>query len=1267
MSSIKSLYQSNREGITISKYLKASSPSELGEGIESQEHLKALSKKKEYFLPPIDYSDPENFVKFGSAEQYYKNAFEYIVSYYPYDGSSLEKTQFYNNINPLEKYTLEVTYPRSTGFVTIGSPYGTKPTQTEYSTSSGYYSSSLDQYIQVKGGPHKNTKFNVGKNRTSNLQFGGVSGSSVEFFFQKNNLIDSGSESPNQVIFDINNAQSDATAEDYGRFRIEIISGSETQFRVTMLSGTNGFENVMVPSTPDQIAISDGTWRNFGFIFDTSENLGKLDFYINGKCIETSIPSNGAGGKLVNEVTGTLIGNIGALRGNTKATTLLTEGAGKLSASLDEFRFWKTARTAEQIGRYWFTNVQGGSDNYDANVSLGVYYKFNEGLTLTSSIDQVMLDYSGRVSNGNYVGYNSTYSRSTGSAINSLGLESVSERGSPIVRKRNPLYISAKDSYELTGSNYDYSNSGRLINHLPAWVTEMEEAGGNEILGLTQIMSSYFDTLYNQLTALRQLKYNKYISGSLTDSIDEFTYNDRLIDNMGIATPELFENIGVLGQFFQRDEKINFDQQLVDIKNSIYKNIYNNLTYILKSKGNEKAIRNFIRCLGVGEEILALNTYPDNTDYVLSSSYQTSVSAKKFADFTSLLYQGDSEATAYQYYDSSNANSVGVISGSISGSDDQGQFAFTLQGDFVFPNKDNRLSLSYDLPSVISSSLVGFHIPEDTSPDSTELTWTGSAADYGLQLYAVKKPGDYAEIIAPLDRVKDAYFVVEDRNGTVYLTTDTFTNVYDNQRWNFSLSLKPKKYPFSSGLPGASASNSTYELQLYGVNYDTGIKKNSFTVSSDLSNQSGMNILKSTKRIYTGAHKINFTGSTLNKSDVRASSIRYWTDYIAPSVIDMQSRHVDSYGINRPSRNAYLFQTGSLSVAIPAAQTLALNWDFDNITGSNDSGRFTIADASSGSVGSSYPANYQGPFLSNINLRQHTGRGDFFTANSTPVRKEYLYTEKMIPAEYTAQDDMVRVLSTDDKAFASFRKPSSTYFAVEKSMYRGISNRMLHLFASIDEFNNLIGEPVNKYRLNYKAMEKMREIFFRKVQNDIPSIQKYLDYYKWLDSAMGQMIEQLFPASARYAPSVRNIIESHTLERNKYQHKYPILKDSRAIARSGIVGEVGGSNTPLGVEGDPHYPSSYGPQRPSDDNPGNQAGEGNNGQQDENDPNFERNLRDNPPGENDDNGGDDAPTSRSMSPPPERIDPNQGQQGGGNNPGIGQGQGDDFDPGMGFG
>ena len=1179
MSSLKSLYQNNKQGTTVGKYLKSSAPSALGSGIESKAHLDALTSKNDYFLPPINYADPENFVKFGSAYEYYKNAFEYIASDYPYDGSGLEKTNFYNNINPLEKYTLEVIYPRSTGFVTIGADYGTA-----YSNSSGYYSSSLNQYVQVKGGPHLATKFNEAKNRTNNLEFGGPSGSTVEFFLKKDSLIDSGSESPRQVVFDLTNGVTDSGSADYGRLRIELVSGSETQFNVTMLSGATGFNNVSVPSTAGQTTISDGAWRNFSFVFDTSGSSGtpSVDFYVNGTCVETGITGSS---NIATVVTGTLIGNLGALRQNPSGSTGLTEGAGKLSASIDEFRFWKTKRNAEQVGRYWFSNVEGGSDKYDANVSLGVYFKFNEGITEVTATDQIVLDYSGRISNGTFTGY-TTNCRNTGSAIDQLSIESVSERGDPIIRTIHPSYISTKNSYELSGSAYDQNNNARLLNHLPNWIVEEEENNNNEIIALTQILSGYFDTLYNQLTAIKKLKYINYVSGSLTDSIDEFPHNDRLIENFGLETPELFENADVLAQFFQRDEQIDFDQQLVDIKNTIYKNIYNNLNFILKSKGNEKAIRNFIRCLGVGEEVLAFNTYSDDTDFEITSSYNTTVSTKRYVDYTALLNQGDAEATTYQYYDSSNTNSVGLISGS----SQLDEYALTLQAEFIFPDKSEQDKLSYIVPSVVSSSLFGFHTPSDTSPTSTDLTWESSANDHGLQVYAVKSPGEFAEIVAPTSRVKDAYFVVKDRIGNTLLTSSIFRNVYENERWNLSLTLKPKKYPFSNGVIGSSASVSGYELGLYGVNFDTGVKQNYFNLTTDLTYASGSSIVGSAKRVYLGAHKTNFTGSTLTSTDVRASSARYWTDYFSPEVLDIQAREVDTHGSLHPSRNSYLFQTASAGVYIPNIQTLALNWEFSDITGSDTSGRFIVQDASSGLNDGTYEATYQGDTFSNINLRQHTGRGDFFTANATPVRKQYVYADKLLPPEYIASNEMVKVLSTDDEIFGTFKKPASSFFAIEKSMYRSISNRMLHLFASIKDFNNLIGEPVNKYRMNYKHMEKMREIFFRKVQNDIVDLQKYLDYYKWLDSAMTQMLDQLMPASARYAANVRNIVESHTLERNKIQYRAPLLTEPGSPSRRGVItGDIGGDDVPLGEGGDPADPGL--PEvRPAEDSPRDQGG-----------------------------------------------------------------------------
>ena len=1175
MSTLRGLYINDGNKSTVGQYLGSTAPATVGDGVESGEHLRSLIKKSDYYLPPIDYAEPKNFVKFGSAYEYYKNAFEYIPSYYPYDGSGLEKTNFYNNINPLEKYLLETTYPHSTGYVVIGSLTSSLPA----SSSTGYFEPAEPQYIQIKGGPHYNTVYDKDKNRTSNLEFAGPSGSAVEFFFKKEQFIDTshGRESERQVIFDLTNGQTDATEGDYGRVRIELFSGSESQFRFTLLSGTSGFDQVAIPSSPGQITISDGVWRNFSFSINTGGSLSTVDFYQNGVCVETAVTGNIKAGvpgvpEGLGEVKGTMIANIGALRYDTRHTAAahLSDGGGMLSASVDEFRFWKTNRNSEEIGRYWFDNVAGGSNTSDTNVGLGVYYKFNEGIAASDSVDSVILDYSGRTSNGTFIGYGASHSRNTGSAVNDLQIASVTERGDPIIRTENPLYINARSDYELSGSNYDSRNSARLINHLPNWIIEGEEQSDNEIISLSQIMASYFDTLYNQISTLSELKHKKYVSGSLTNSIDEFPHNGRLVENMGIRAPDLFQNVGALQHFFKRDEQINFDQQLVDIKNSIYKNIYNNLDFILKAKGNEKSVRNFIRCLGVGDEILSLNTYSDGADYELSSSYLRTSSPKKYIDFTGLLNQEDAYASVYQYYDSSNLSSVGSISGSSDLSASLGEYTFTFQTEAVFPDKSLKNKLLYDLPRLQSSSISGFHTPEDTTPSSNNMTWTGSAGDWGLQLYAVRDPAEYAEITSPIYDVRDAYFVVKNRTGETLLVSDVYRNVYNNQRWNFSITLKPKNYPFSNSVLEASASATGYELGLTGINYDTGNRSNSFQTSTDISYVSGSSMIAAAKRIYTGAHRTNFSGTLLEATDIRIGSVKYWTDYFSYNQLDSQAREVETHGSHKPYRNAYLYNSSSVGSYVPSINTLALDWDFATVTGSDSGGQFFVPDASSGS----YNDMTQGPVFSPINLRQHTAQGNFFAASSTPARKEYIYADRLLPPEYISSVETINVMTQDDETFGRYVMPATNYYALEKSMYRGISNRMLQLFSSIDDYNNLIGEPVNKYRIAYKKMEKLREIFFRKVKNENIDLQKYLDYYKWIDSAMGQMIEQLLPASSRYAPEVRNIVESHSLERSKVTYQFPQLKYALPYRNhSGPEGSVGGGNTPLGVEGDPRSPS----------------------------------------------------------------------------------------------
>ena len=516
--SIKKLFDNNRKNAVVSKYLKKTSPADVGGGIESPAHLSASIKKNNTFLPAVDYNDLNNFVKFGSAEKYYNKLFEYISDYYPYDGSGFEKTNFYNELNPLEKHILKYQYPSSTGFVNIGSQYGTAVAD---SGGSGFYNPSDKEYLKFKGGPHSGTVYSTPANRTSNLEFGGFSGSTVEFFFRKNEgMPNASAQGTKQVVLDVWNGVSSGSS-DYGRMRVQINSGSEDRFYVTMLSGTKGFFEQPIPTTGN-LSLTDAAWHQYAFVFNTSGSAPTIDFYRDGVCIETQIPQSA--GALVGEislVTGSLIGNLGALRSSPSGNAyhgVSMEGYGKLSASLDEFRFWKESRDSENIGQFWFTQINGGTDKYDDNKSLGVYFKFNEGITETTSVDEVVLDYSGRLSNGLFTGYNSSYTRSTGSAINQMDITSVAEVKDPIIRSGNPLYVSEKQHFSQKGSEYDRDNPARLINSLPSWILEEDENLSGELTSLVQIISNYFDTLRLQVEGLGKLKDQGYSESSLTGS-----------------------------------------------------------------------------------------------------------------------------------------------------------------------------------------------------------------------------------------------------------------------------------------------------------------------------------------------------------------------------------------------------------------------------------------------------------------------------------------------------------------------------------------------------------------------------------------------------------------------------------------------------------------------------------------------------------------------------------------------------------------------------
>ena len=114
--SIKKLFGSTD---TSRNYLSDTSKKDAFKNVESAQNVGAISTKQQRFVPQIDYTEPTNFAKYGSARLYYQSAINRILDYYPYDGSEFEITEFHYKSLDIEEFVFDNLYPRTTGYALL--------------------------------------------------------------------------------------------------------------------------------------------------------------------------------------------------------------------------------------------------------------------------------------------------------------------------------------------------------------------------------------------------------------------------------------------------------------------------------------------------------------------------------------------------------------------------------------------------------------------------------------------------------------------------------------------------------------------------------------------------------------------------------------------------------------------------------------------------------------------------------------------------------------------------------------------------------------------------------------------------------------------------------------------------------------------------------------------------------------------------------------------------------------------------------------------
>jgi len=1062
--------------------------------VESVAFVEEKTKADQTYHPQIDFSDPENFAYYGSAELYYDAAIRRIYEDYPYDGSKSEQIEFEEKASALERWVFENKYPKTTGHVQLGTTLDI----TGALSPSNFSTTSTPEYIKVWGGLHTDSsattlsdhfessaRYDADKNRNQNWNCDLDEGITIEFWFKKDSY--NPTTEPFEVILDLWNGEAVGSSDEC---RL-VITTAEIASVPTMLFTlkSNG-----VSQTGQFVITNSSSWNHYSISFKNNSTTTQVLTYSNGE----ELAPVASMGSLFSSFTGRINGFIGALQDEFQAGNG-SVGGGKLSAQLDEFRFWKTKRTSRQIKLNWFNGIGGGANTDDATSDLGVYLKFNEGIVGTNAADSVVLDYSGRLANGVWVGYeNTNLARSTDSAMETVGY---TETPSPIIYKEHSSVSTLISEMQTSGSVYDADRGQSFFRSMPTWL--QEEDNGNFRL-FSQILASYMDTLHVQIKELTELKTKRYPM----EGVKASTMAADLLKDKGFMISNMFES----NEVYEKLASINlqdtqFETELHEIKNIIYTNIYNNLEKIYKTKGTEGSIRNLIRCYGIDDELIKLNLYTDGgTQYFTDKSRETSVK-KKYINFNDPTRF---EASIHQFASSTNPNSF------ISSAVDASRNAFTMEADIVVPYKKEVDEKGYFATPFLSASVMGFH---EAAAISTDFTWQLNGND--LQVYLVRDSLNS----------RHAKFVMQNLAGTINEESDYIYDIYENEHYNVALRIKPQTYPYAGGVTNTTPD---YDIELYAVTTNFGEIENEVLLSTTILNAPGLALMNASKRVYAGAHVENFTGSVEQETDLKIGGVRAWLDYLANDEILQHNKDVLNYGMRSSidGSNLYLID----DVQVPSQDLTIFNWDFDTVITTGTSSVFIVEDITSGSTDRIYG------WVDDVIRREHKAKSSGFTIpnDSSIIDYEFIqaYKKQLPESAYDAQS--IYIKGDQEINFSDDDDVSDNLFIMEKSPASLISEEMLKSFSTTLEFANLFMRPIERFRVEYKDLARARQLFFERVESDM-DFDKFFEYFKWIDSSISSMVNQLVPMSANFAGGIVDVIEPHILERDKYQRQVGLL------------------------------------------------------------------------------------------------------------------------------
>jgi hypothetical protein len=697
---------------------------------------------------------------------------------------------------------------------------------------------------------------------------------------------------------------------------------------------------------------------------------------------------------------------------------------------------------------------------------------------------------------------------------------------------------------------------------------------GQLLMSFLLIWAKHFDQLKIFIDTMS--KIHSYGLQEYDVTVDNFLIETAR--KYGLELPDFFGSIP--GSIFNQKSVTDSSNKLSNlslqkVQTMLWKRILSNYQSILKQKGTISSIKQIIRSTGIDpDNLFSIREIGSNKKFFLEGLRENNIIRSiNFLDFSGSIGapHHDDATRNYQGFATASIGGSPFITGSllIDGIFDSGSvrsstgIRYSAAGvasdqEKYFPDvglatsiQDRFLtsgSFTYEAIYKFDTSLNHF-----TTQSLCRLSFTGSTAPssrhaLATNLIAIKDQN----ITGSTDKLRLYMYPTRNVDEKLFELSIDDVNIFNGKPWYISFGRVRNDDLFyynvknNNLLDAPMQGSASYYLRcsevgnnkLYSTSSLYGLENSTFFEKRLETFNTGTIITIGSQSIVERVSD-EFLNYRDFKTEVRSTHfsgkinfIKFFSNSTSELEARERSRNPFSLGTDNPQIKYNNVKTNSKELGVFNRLRIRADIAEQFTTASNGSGVFNVFDFSQNNYhfkGGGFEADTRVLKKDSVIFSRISPKFGELQSNSKVRVRGYNEDENLVDKPWAAKGEVFEI--SDSKRYVDDPRIS-----IESSIVKSLDERIINIIASLETYDQILGNPSNLFESEYIGLENLRKQYFKDLLEKI-NLNAYTDFFSWFEDTMTDLISDFIPIRAKFL-GVNNVIESHILERNKHKYVY---------------------------------------------------------------------------------------------------------------------------------